>query len=235
MKPRIIWIIALIATPILICLLFCVLFLAGTFVSTYVVAQARSILGIFNQIQVGVTTQAEARALLKPVAAFGIQTPTEDQLTVRSRLFNLFGIGPSRTVSATLDYSNGVVSSKSMQFSDGLLRNEFIQEALKQSFPPESTSDRSWKDRYFQPGNPRSSGDFSATLRDTTDVPLERRKLDWQINFSCMATIGHCRDPRVFLVGGFMPLHSSNLVPMPKLVPMPAPAQAPTPIPTPNH
>jgi hypothetical protein len=212
MKPRIIWIIALIATPILFCGLFIVLFFVGTYVSIYVESQAQSILDIFNRIEVGVTTQAEARALLKPVAAFGIQTPTEDQLTVRDRVFNLFGIGPSRTVSATLDYSNGVVSSKSMQFTDGSLRNEFIQEALKQSFPPESTSARSWRDRYFQPGN--RSGDFSATLRDTTDVSLERRKLDWKVNFSCMATIGRCRDPRVFLIGAFTPLHSSNLVPM---------------------
>src|SRR5271154_3398879 len=134
MKPRIIWIIALIATTILICGVFIVLFFVGTYVSIYVESQAQSILDIFNRIEVGVTTQAEARALLKPVAAFGVQTPSEDQFTVRDSLFKVAGIGPSRSVSASLDYSNGVVSSKSMQFIDGPFRNEFTQEALKQSF-----------------------------------------------------------------------------------------------------
>ena len=101
----------------------------------------------------------------------------------------------------TLDYRNGTVFEKSAQYAEeprcsGIVTESAHQPATTKAGPGSASFGR---DVYLSSSVP--SPIFVLQVKDNVDVSSKRRQLDWEIDLSCMTTIGGCRDPRKVLYG----------------------------------
>jgi len=120
----------------------------------------------------------------------------------RNRAFALLHLAPPKFFWVVIRYKNGIVAEKSVQYFEeprcsGVM-TETDQATKKVGTPPPGRS----REVYLSSSMP--SPVFIMKVTDNLSVPLARRRLDWQIDLSCMTSIGGCRDPRKVLRGALL-------------------------------
>lgn len=190
----------------------CVLLLAlaGIVESYYERMQAGKLVALLSSVQVGYTTEADVKKVIQPFSRFldphhdtdKAGNDQYDQYGFRNRAFGLLHLSPFVTVWITLDYKNGVVVEKSVQYYEEPRCSGVVTETAQQTEKADTES--TGRDREIYVGSSVPSPVFIMKVRDNLAVPFARRQLDWQIDLSCMTTMGGCRDPRKVLRGALL-------------------------------
>jgi hypothetical protein len=199
-----------IAVVVFSCVL--LLALAGIAESYYERMQAGKLVALLSSVRVGYTTEADARKAIQPFSRFldphhdtNIAGNDQyDQYGFRNRAFRLLHLSPFVTVWITLDYKNGVVVEKSVQYYEEPRCSGVVTETVQQAVPENAGAESAGRDREVYLSSSVPSPVFIMKVRDNPSVPSVRRKLDWQIDLSCMTTMGGCRDPRRVLRGALL-------------------------------
>ena len=171
--------------------------------------QATKMLEVLSSLEVGHTTDVHAREVLKPFSRYlSGQESAYAQYQFTNGVFGVLHLAPRTSVSAEVAFENGVVVEKSLNYFEEPRCGGVLQEVLKHSHFDDERPHAGNGDRYFYVGSSVPSPDFIMKVRDNTDVPSARRRLDWQVDLTCMTTMGGCRDPRKVLRGTL--LESTN-------------------------
>jgi hypothetical protein len=188
----------------------CVLLLtlAGIAESYYERMQADKFVALLSSVRVGYTAEADVRKVIQPFSRFldphhdtdNAGNDQYDQYGFRNRAFGFLHLSPFVTVWITLDYKNGVVVEKSVQYYEEPRCSGVVTETVQQKAGAESAE----RDREVYLSSSVPSPVFIMKVRDNLAVPSVRRQLDWQIDLSCMTAMGGCRDPRKVLRGALL-------------------------------
>lgn len=171
--------------------------------------QAKNLLESLSSLDVGRTTDLQARELLKPFSRYlSKQERAYTQYQFTNGILGTLHLAPKTSVSVEVAFENGVVVEKSLHYFEEPRCGGFLQEVMKHSHFDDERPQAGSGDRSIYVGSSVPSPDFIMQVRDNTDVPLARRRLDWQVDLTCMTTMGGCRDPRKVLRGTL--LGSSN-------------------------
>jgi len=192
-----------------------VLSLAGIGECYYERYQAEKLLGTVAAIQVGSTTKTQAKEMLKPYSRYSTlryfdeaSADEFDQYGFLNRTLAALHLATRTWVWITIDYKEGVVTSKSVQAASEPRCSGSVAESLRNDIPSavEQTDTGRTMGIDGSPGQPY----FGVQVRDDLSTPAVRRQLDWQIDLSCMTWRQGCTDPRKTLYGAFLPATSER-------------------------
>jgi len=166
---------------------------------------AEDLMATLRDVELGRTSELETRNSLHKFERFGEVYPEGDkpskitfnQYVFKNRGLALLHLSPAKFLWITVEYKNGLVYQKSFQYFEEPRCSGSVVESLTDA--NDSTNGR---DFYLSGTEP--SPTFRMKVTDSTAVPLARRKLDMEVNLSCMTRIGGCRDPRVVLKGAML-------------------------------
>jgi len=185
--------------------------MAGIAEAFYERVQAERAIALLSEVQVGKTTEIDAREIMKPFSfrrqIIGWLQKTDDssdQFQFWNSPLPLLHLAPQTDVWVTLDYEKGVVSEKSVLYIEAPRCGGSITESALSTASDQATQDSTSNDRHIYIGGTTPSPTFIMKVKDNTRVPFARRSLDWQIDLSCMTKIGGCRDPRKVLRGALL-------------------------------
>jgi hypothetical protein len=186
------------ATATVACLAF-VLLLIGITESYYERFQAQRLIGVLSNIQVGVTSESQAKELTKRFSRYHVhfdqnQVSTDfDEYGFTNPAFQRLHLAPIINVWITIDYREGVVIGKTFSSfvapRHGVSVVEVVKHGdafLRKVAPP---------GRIVTVSGYETSPRFILWIEDDASVPLSQRQKDWQIDLSCMTEIGGCEDP----------------------------------------
>lgn len=154
-----------------------------------------------GQLKVGYSTQAETAIMLSPYARFRVPGPDNAiELAFVNRRWLEPVRSPTQWIYIRVEFSDGLVSSRSFQFLDQPRRRASIRQQVLLS-----------AERLHLPGPMShrligSAGDpaspyFVTDIREDLQVPEELRSRDWQFDLDCFRFLTSCRDLRGVLVG----------------------------------
>ena len=191
------------------------LLIAGIAESYYERFEAQKLLAALPDIQVGFTTESRAKEIMKPFFRYSTlstypkgSADTFDQYFFRNRTLSLLHVSPATYVWITVDYQNGIVISKHAQAASDPRSSGSIYELV--SNPPPTSVEQTDKGRTVDIGGGAPGPYFVIKVRDDITTPLARRKLDWQMDLSCLTWRKGCTDPRKTLYGAFLPVVASE-------------------------
>lgn len=162
--------------------------------------QAQRMLGVLQQIQVGITDKATVLQLTSPFRDHMVSRSTKDQLgfAFYNRWLGWLGLAPYAHFWVRMDFEDSVVVLKSaseMVSNTGCVAS--VQESKKGLFIPNGF--RSTNHIVAYSDLPPQQFVRIRIENDVTYDEAKRRK-DWNFDFSCMTTIGTgCSDARKML------------------------------------
>lgn len=162
---------------------------------------AKAAISTIADIQVGHSTQSEAQVLLSPYARFQMHGPDNSiQLAFVNRRW-LEPIGsPSQWIYITVEFSDGIVSSRSFQFLDQPRRRAAITQHILLSAPVQTLRGAITHRKISSAGDPASPY-FVTDIHEDLQVPEEQRSRDWQFDLDCFRFMTSCKDLRGVLQG----------------------------------
>jgi hypothetical protein len=123
-----------------------------------------------------------------------------DQFEFTNKWLSSLHVSPSKYVWVTLDYRDGFVVSKSVQFAEEP-RISAVTRQLLHADEPSFGDSVVLKRRVIV--NIVSAGNAIVKIYDNENVSTEQRQKDWRVDLSCLSKLGACRDPRVVLPSAF--------------------------------
>lgn len=181
----------------------------GLVESYYERFEAKKLIAVVSEIQVGSTSEPLAKGMLRSFSRFNdfnnrreypdeIDTGAFDQFTFSNQAFRYLRLSPATWIWVTLNYNNGEVTSKLVQYYEEPRCSGSVQEVLLE---PDALKKVGIEGHHVYVSSSVPSPVFIMKVFDDATVPLARRQLDWQIDLACFTKIGGCRDPRKVLRG----------------------------------
>jgi hypothetical protein len=191
-----------------------ILLLAGLAESYYERFRAQKLISTLSDIQVGVTTESHAKEITKRFSYFNHadeyvksnEKPTFDFFVFENRAFRWLHLAPAKWTKISIDYANGIVRSKNALYYEmpgysGYVNEEIPHTGTIMDAYRAAENGRRLSVNHSEHIPPDPFECYMLTLHEDTTVPLARRQLDWQIDLSCMTSIGGCRDARKVMRG----------------------------------
>jgi hypothetical protein len=164
-------------------------------------SEATQFLTALSTVKVGSSSETEVREAMKPFSRFEDSPPGSGHglsYTFRNRAMAFLHLAPQKFVYGGIEFRDGIVTKKSINFYQEPRFGVVVQEVtVSGGGPSASTNGRQLRTNVY---GPKST---VIDVHDDTSVPVARRKLDWQIDLSCMATMRPCRNPQTLLPGVF--------------------------------
>jgi hypothetical protein len=192
---------------------------AGIAESYYERYQAQSLLSALAGIQVGATSETQAKEIMKPFSRHSVLGwySKEDLLAhpfdgfgFSNRALSLLHMSPRTWIWINVEYKDSLVIGKHVQAASEPRCSGSVGESVHNEIPSSvkytETDEGRTVSRGGDPGHPY----FVIQVRDDLSTPLDRRKLDWQIDLSCLTWRKGCTDPRKTLRGAFTPISLSQ-------------------------
>ena len=159
-----------------------------------------------GDIQVGHSTQAQAEVMLSPYAKFQVKGLNNAiQLAFVNRRWLEPVRSPSQWIWITVEFSGGIVSSRSFQFFDQPRRRATITQRVLLSAEMLHLGGFISHRKIGSAGDPASPY-FVTDVREDLQVPDEQRSRDWQFDLQCFRFLTSCKDLRGVLQGAQPPL-----------------------------
>ena len=190
------------------------LLLAGIAESYYERFQAQKLISVLSDIQVGATTESHAREITKRFSYFNHPDRyaisntkvTSDYFTFENRAFRWLHLAPAKWTHISIEYANGIVRSKNALYYEmpgysGYVNEEIPHTGTIMDAYRAAENGRRLSVNHSEYIPPDLSDCSMLIIHEDTTVPLARRQLDWQIDLSCMTSIGGCRDARKVMRG----------------------------------
>jgi hypothetical protein len=162
---------------------------------------AKAAIRTVGDIQVGYSTQALTELMLKPYAKFRVGgSDNAIQLAFVNRRWLQPLRSPTQWIYITVEFTDGVVSSRSFQFLDQPRRRASISQRVLLS------ADMLHLGGYMSHRKIGSAGDpaspfFVTDVREDLQVPEALRSRDWQFDLQCFRFVTSCKDLRGVLAG----------------------------------
>jgi hypothetical protein len=165
-------------------------------------SEAARLLAVLSTVKVGSSRESEVLEGLKPFSRFEDSDPQRNErgvsYTFRNRVMAFLHLAPPKFVYAGIEFRDGIVVKKSVNFYQEPRFGVVVQEVMASgASDPTSNNPRQLRTNVY---GPKST---VIDVHDDTSVPLSRRQLDWQIDFSCMTTMNFCANPQEMLPGIF--------------------------------
>jgi hypothetical protein len=170
----------------------------------YEKSAAERMLTILSRVQVGKSTESDVNNATKAFGRYADGDINSDRqkaaswvtYTFQNRVMAILHLAPWKSVYIGLEFKNGVVVSKSLNFYQQPRSGVIVQEVVA----TDGSSSTKINARQIHPvvyGPNR----LVIEVHDDTSVPLARRQLDWQLDLSCMTKMMPCKDPYLMLPG----------------------------------
>jgi hypothetical protein len=186
----------------LILIAVCALWLTAAFFEyLYERNLANAAIRTVGDIRVGYSTQAQTELMLAPYAKFQVRSPGNAiQLAFVNRRWLQPLRQPTQWIYITVEFTDGVVSSRSFQFLDQPRRRASISQRVLLS------ADMLHLGGYMSHRKIGSAGDpaspfFVTDVREDLQVPEALRSRDWQFDLQCFRFVTSCKDLRGVLAG----------------------------------
>jgi hypothetical protein len=180
----------------------CVVWFAAAFFEfLYERNLAKAAIRTVGDIQVGYSTQALTELKLAPYAKFRVPgSENSIELAFVNRRWLEPVRSPTQWIYITVEFSDGVVSSRSFQFVDQPRRRATISQHILLS------AEMLHLGGYISHRKIGSAGDaaspyFVTDIHEDLQVPEAQRSLDWQFDLQCFRFLTSCKDLRGVLVG----------------------------------
>lgn len=172
----------------------------------YEKSAAERLLMVLSKVQVGSSTQSDVIDATKAFGRYADGHLNSDrqkaagvEYTFRNRVMAFLHLAPGKFVYVGLEFKDGVVVAKSVNFYQEPRSGAIVQEVMARD-----KSDSTNVDARQVRTNTYGPNLLAIEVHDDTSVPIARRQLDWQIDLSCMTKMGACRDPHRVLRGAFL-------------------------------
>jgi hypothetical protein len=174
-------------------------------------SQAKGLLAVISNIQVGITQQREVESLTKKYSSYNARNlfPDEpksgeyDEFTFRNRGYGFLRIGCIKVVWMDIYYKDGVVASKSIHLA---AKPNHGMSLVERTHLIEDGSDENKSagiGRRITERGSLSEATYMLGIEDDLSAPVARRKLDWNIDLSCMTKLKGCDNPHEVFRGAF--------------------------------
>jgi hypothetical protein len=176
-------------------------FAAAFFEYLYERNLAKSAISAVGDVKVGYSTQAQTELMLTPYAKFrepGLENTI--QLAFVNRRWLEPVRSPSQWIYLTVEFTDGIVSSRSFQFLDQPRRRASITQRVLLSAEMLHLGRFAGHRRIGSAGDPTSPY-FVTDIREDLQVPEEQRSRDWQFDLQCFKFMTSCKDVREVLAG----------------------------------
>ena len=162
---------------------------------------AQAAIHAVGNLQVGDSTQGDAEIALSPYAKYRVGgLHNAIQLAFVNRRWLEPVRSPSQWVYLTVEFTNGIVSSRSFQFLEQPRRRASISQHIRLPAPVLRLGESLTHRKIGSAGDPASPY-FVTDIREDLQVPGEQRSRDWQVNLDCFKFLGPCSDLRTVLQG----------------------------------
>jgi hypothetical protein len=180
----------------------CVLWFAAAFFEyLYERNIAKAAISTVGNIQVGHSTQAQTELMLSPYAKFQVRgSGSAIELAFVNRRWLRPLRSPTQWIYITVEFADGVVSSRSFQFLDQPRRRASITQRVLLSAEMLHLGGFISHRKIGIAGDPASPY-FVTDVREDLQVPDEQRSRDWQFDLQCFRFVTSCKDLRGVLVG----------------------------------
>ncbi len=180
----------------------CVIWFAAAFFEyLYERNLAKAAIRTVGDIQVGYSTQALTEVKLAPYAKFRVPGPENAiQLAFVNRRWLQPLRSPTQWIYITVEFTDGLVSSRSFQFLDQPRRRASISQRIRLSADMLHLGEYMSHRKIGTAGDPASPY-FVTDIREDLQVPEEQRSRDWQFNLDCFRFMTSCKDLRGVLAG----------------------------------
>jgi len=157
-----------------------------------------------GDIKVGESTQEEAELMLKQYAQFQVPGVHKAiQLAFVNRRWLEPVRSPSQWIYLTVEFTDGIVSSRSFQFLEQPRRGVVLSQHIHLPASFLSLRGAHGHRRIGSAGDPASPY-FVTDVREDLGVPDEQRSRDWQFNLQCFKFMTRCGDLRAVLEGAHL-------------------------------
>jgi hypothetical protein len=169
-------------------------------------SEATQFLAALSTVKVGRSTEKEVLDATKSFSRYKDRAGKSDRqgrdagvaYTFRNRALALLHLAPPTFIYAGVEFRDGVVVKKSVNFYQEPRFGVVVQEVVaSEGSASTNVNSRQVRTNVYGPNS------AVIDVHDDTSVPLSRRQLDWQIDFSCMTAIVRCSNPQVLLPGIF--------------------------------
>lgn len=149
--------------------------------------QASRLITALRQVDTGVASEGEVRAITKRYVRFASPTNSGDGevFTLRNYLFVPIWQATAKFVYVSLEYKDGILQSKSVSYFD-----EFRVAAFLESTSRHREANGGWQVMVTDYG-PHF---HSLRLIDGCNVPLADRHPDWLVDLTCFSSLRPCPD-----------------------------------------
>ena len=162
---------------------------------------AKAAIRTVGELQVGYSTQGQAELMLSPYAKFRVPgLENAIQLAFVNRRWLEPVRSPSQWIYVTVEFSDGVVSSRSFQFLDQPRRRASISQRVRLSAEMLHLGGSTSHRKIGSAGDPASPY-FVTDIREDLQVPEDQRSRDWQFDLQCFRFLTSCKDLRGVLAG----------------------------------
>jgi hypothetical protein len=188
--------------------------IAGIAESYYERYQAQKLLSALAGIQVGATSETQAKEIMKPFSRYSVlgEYSKEDLLAhpfdgfgFSNRALSLLHMSPRTWIWINVEYKDGLVIDKHVQAASEPRCSGSVGESVHNEIPSSVKYTETDEGRTIGTGGAAGEPYFVIQVRDDITTPVERRNLDWQIDLSCLTWRKGCTDPRKTLYGAFTP------------------------------
>lgn len=165
---------------------------------------AERLLMVLSRVQVGSSTESDVTDATRTFGRYADghmnserrKAASAVEYTFRNRVMAFLHLAPGKFVYIGLEFKDGVVVGKSVNFYQEPRSGVVVQEAMARDRSDSTNSNaRQVRTNIYGPNR------FVIEVRDDTSVPLARRQLDWQLDLSCMTKMMPCKDPHLMLPG----------------------------------
>ena len=154
-----------------------------------------------GEIQVGYSTQGQAEVMLTPYAKYRVKGLENGiQLAFVNRRWLEPLRSPSQWIYVTVEFRDGLVSSRSFQFLEQPRKRAAITQRILLS-PPVLSLRGAISHRKIISAGDQASPYFVTDIREDLEVPDEQRSRDWKFNLDCFKFMTSCKDVRGVLEG----------------------------------
>lgn len=154
-----------------------------------------------GELKVGYSTQAETELMLSRYARFRVHgSDNVIQLAFVNRRWLEPVRSPTQWIYITVEFTDGLVSSRSFQFLEQPRRRASISQHILLSAERLHLGRLTSHRLVGSAGNPASPY-FVTDIREDLQVPEELRSRDWQFDLGCFKFLSSCKDLRVVLAG----------------------------------
>jgi|WetSurMetagenome_2_1015567.scaffolds.fasta_scaffold375495_1 hypothetical protein len=167
-------------------------------------SRAERLLSVLSTIQVGRSTESDVATSTAALAGYArrqvnsghLGVTSELEFTFQNHLMALLHFSPPKYLYVGLEFKDGVVTSKSLNFYQAPRFGVIVQEVNAGA----NSDSKKLNARELHINN-YGQNMTVIEIRDDTSVPQVRRQLDWQIDLSCMTEMSACRDAHRILPG----------------------------------